>query len=71
MKIHQKCPREFTHFVHENLPFLSMRILLPLFLVIFKIENKKIFTPLCFLASALSFQQIAYKSRKLLPSASS
>ena len=53
-----------------------------LFLVIFKIENKnrgqkskysfwKVFTSLCFLASAFSFQQIAYKSKKLLPSASS
>ena len=25
--IHQKCPREFTHFVHENSPFMSTRIL--------------------------------------------
>ena len=29
MKIHQKCPRVFTHFVYENLPFMSTRILPP------------------------------------------
>ena len=24
-KIHQKCPRKFTHFVNENLPFMSQK----------------------------------------------
>ena len=30
MKIHPKCPREFTYFVHENSLFMSMRNLPPL-----------------------------------------
>ena len=29
MRIHQKCPREFTLFVPESSPFMSMRILPP------------------------------------------
>ena len=29
-RIHQKCPREFTYFVHENSPFMSTRNLPPL-----------------------------------------
>ena len=28
-KIHQKCPQEYTNFVHKNLPFMSARSLLP------------------------------------------
>ena len=34
-KIHQKCPRKFTLFVHENLPFMSTRSLPPIFGQIF------------------------------------
>ena len=29
MRIHQKFPQEFTHFVHKNSPFMSTRILPP------------------------------------------
>ena len=29
IKIREKCPQEFTHFVLENLPFMSTRILPP------------------------------------------
>ena len=29
VRIHQKCPREFTYYVHENSPFMATRSLPP------------------------------------------
>ena len=34
MRIGEKCPREFTHFVHKNSPFISMRSLPPTSMVL-------------------------------------